>query len=146
MRISDPRSLPERAGALETTVGAELEPEPEPTDEPQPLTSRAAVSAIVAAAREPPSVPGYHAPRWRQSWLWGPPLPPHPTRFEEFTGEEGPTLEFEFAFGLQVAGFAAGVDVGVVVALVGPFAADRRWPEIGTPAPPAIGGIVALVR
>src|SRR4029077_19725217 len=44
--------------------------------------------------------------------------------FDEGAGEEGPVLEAHFHLCLQVPGFAAGVDIAVLVPLEGPFAID----------------------
>jgi hypothetical protein len=49
---------------------------------------------------------------------------PHRAGPQKRAFEEGAIAEGELAFGLEVTGFAAGVDVGVLLALVGPFAAD----------------------
>jgi hypothetical protein len=54
------------------------------------------------------------------------PLPPHRAGLGEGAGEEGAVGEAEFAPGLEAARFAAGIDVGVAAALIGPFAPDLQ--------------------
>ena len=65
---------------------------------------------------------------------------------EEGAPEEVFVLEGDFDASLQVPGFAAGVDVAVLAALWVHFFPIFSEPEIGCPAPPAILGILALVR
>ena len=55
----------------------------------------------------------------------------HRAGAEEDAADQGAVGEAEFALGLQVPDFAAGVDIAVAPAPVGPFAADRDVPGDG---------------